>query len=73
MASRNDPTLPEIIHHVKTGDRVFIDDGKIGAIVTNSPSNEDYVELEITYPVDSTSKIRPEKGLKHKLNSTYLL
>jgi len=55
--------VPEIIHHVETGHRVFIDDGKIGAIVTNSHSNEDYVELEITYPVDSTSKIRPGKGL----------
>ena len=65
-------TVPEIIHHVKTGDRVFIDDGKIGAIVTNSPSNEDYVELEITYPVDSTSKIRPEKGLNFP-NSSFSL
>lgn len=26
-------------------------------------SNEDYIELEITSPVDGTSKIRPEKGL----------
>jgi hypothetical protein len=37
------------------------DDGKIGAIVTSS--NEGYVELEITSPIDSTSKVRPGKGL----------
>ena len=57
--------MPEVIQHVKTGHRVFIDDGKIGAVVTknNSSSNEDYIELEITSPVEGTSKIRPGKGL----------
>ena len=54
-------TLPEVLQQVQPRQRVFIDDGKIGAIVTSS--NEDYIELEITSPVDSTSKIRPEKGL----------
>jgi pyruvate kinase len=55
-------TLPEVLQQVQPRHRVFIDDGKIGAIVTSS-SNEEYIELEITSPVDSTSKIRPEKGL----------
>ena len=55
-------TLPEVLQRVQPGHRVFIDDGKIGAIVLSS-SNEDYIELEITSPVDGTSKIRPEKGL----------
>ena len=44
------------------GDRVFIDDGKIGAVVL-STSSEEYIELEITSPMEGTSKIRPEKGL----------
>lgn len=55
-------TLPEAVQQVQSGDRVFIDDGKIGAIVL-STSSEDYIELEITSPVDTASKIRPEKGL----------
>jgi pyruvate kinase len=55
-------TLPEILQQVQSGHRVFIDDGKIGAIVRSS-SNEEYIELEITSPIDITAKIRPEKGL----------
>jgi pyruvate kinase len=54
-------TLPDVLQRVHSRQRVFIDDGKIGAIVTSS--NEDYVELEIISPVDSASKIRPEKGI----------
>ena len=54
-------TLPEVLQRVQPKHRVFIDDGKIGAIVTSS--NEDYVELEIISPIDSSSKIRPEKGI----------
>ena len=54
-------TLPEVLQRVQPKQRVFIDDGKIGAIFTSS--NEDYVELEIISPVDSTSRIRPEKGI----------
>jgi len=54
-------TLPEVLQRVQPKHRVFIDDGKIGAIVLSS--NEDYIELEISSPVDSISKIRPEKGL----------
>ena len=54
-------TLPEVLQRVHSRQRVFIDDGKIGTIVTSS--NEDYVELEIISPTDSASKIRPEKGI----------
>src|SRR5215831_20265705 len=49
-------TLPEVLQRVHTRQRVFIDDGKIGAIVTSS-NHSDYVELEIISPVDSASKI----------------
>ena len=55
-------TLPQVIQQVRSGDRIFIDDGKIGAIVL-STSSEDHIELEITSPIHGTSKIRPEKGL----------
>jgi pyruvate kinase len=55
-------TLPEILQQVQSGHSVFIDDGKIGAIVRSS-LNEEYIELEITSPIDVTTKIRPEKGL----------
>jgi len=66
-ATENSPaaiscTLPQVIHQVRSGDRIFIDDGKIGAIVL-STSNEDHIELEITSPIHGTSKIRPEKGM----------
>jgi pyruvate kinase len=54
-------TMPEVLQRVHPRQRVFIDDGKIGAIVTTS--NEDYVDLEIISPVDTASKIRPEKGI----------
>ena len=54
-------TLPEVLQRVHSRQRVFIDDGKIGAIVTSS--NEDYVELEILSPTDSASKIGLEKGI----------
>lgn len=54
-------TLPEVLQRVQLGQRVFIDDGKIGTSVTSS--KEDYVELEIISPIDNASKIRPEKGI----------
>jgi len=55
-------TLPQAIQQVRSGDRIFIDDGKIGATVL-STSSEDHIELEITSPAHGTSKIRPEKGM----------
>jgi pyruvate kinase len=54
-------THPEVLQQIHSGHRVFIDDGKIGAIVSPS-SNEEYIELQINSPTGS-SKIRPEKGL----------
>ena len=54
-------THPEVLQQIHSGHGVFIDYGKIGAIVSSS-SNEEYIELQINSPTDS-SKIRPEKGL----------
>jgi len=38
-------------------------DGKIGAVVRSSSTEHEYLELYITYPMDSAAKIRPEKVL----------
>ncbi len=54
-------TLPEILADVKVGHRVFIDDGKIAAVVITSC--EDHLELEITAPRGIPARIRSEKGL----------
>ncbi len=54
-------TLPEVLAHVKPGHRVFVDDGKIAAVVR--ACREDCLELEITAPRGIPARIRPEKGL----------
>jgi len=65
-ASREKPagiscTLPRALEFVKTGERVFIDDGKIGSIIRKISS--DFLELEILSPTEGTASIKPEKGL----------
>ena len=54
-------TLPEALSFVRPGHRVFIDDGKIAAVVRSSES--EYLELEITAPHGVSARIRSEKGL----------
>lgn len=54
-------THPEILDQVKVGHRVFIDDGRIGAIVRSS--NKEYLDLEITSPKGTIADIRPNKGM----------
>lgn len=53
--------MPEVLNKVKPDHRVLIDDGKIGARVKSV--NDEYIELEITYPSHTTAKIRSDKGL----------
>lgn len=53
--------LPRTLESVQVGHHVFIDDGKISSIVRSS--NDEYLELEILSPSDTTAKIKPEKGL----------
>jgi pyruvate kinase len=53
--------LPGILAPVQVGHHVYIDDGKIGSIVRSS--TDEYLELEILSPSDTTAKIKPEKGL----------
>ncbi len=54
-------TMPEILHKIQQGNRVFIDDGKIEAVVLTTTN--DYLVLKIVSPSDTTAKIRIEKGL----------
>lgn len=54
-------TLPEILHNVQQGHRVFIDDGKIEAVVLSH--TEEYLLLKIVSPYDTTAKIKTQKGL----------
>jgi pyruvate kinase len=54
-------TLPEALDFVKIGERVFIDDGKIGTFVRNL--NGEFLELEIVSPTEGMISIKSEKGL----------
>lgn len=46
---------------ISIGHRVFIDDGKIEAVVLSCTN--DYLVLKIVSPSDTAAKIKPEKGL----------
>ncbi len=54
-------TLPEALDFVKTGDRIFIDDGKIAGVVRSV--TEEFLELEILSPTEGLISIKSEKGL----------
>ena len=53
--------MPEVLNKIQINHRVLIDDGKIASRVKSI--NDDYIELEIVYPEDTTAKIRSDKGL----------
>ena len=54
-------TYPEALDQVKVGHRIFIDDGKIEAVVRLS--NDDYLELEIISPKGTIARIKSNKGI----------
>ncbi len=54
-------TLPQVLDYVRPGHRVFIDDGKIAALVR--AAQDEYLELEITAPQGIPIRLRSEKGL----------
>ena len=54
-------SMPEVLNKIQINHKVFIDDGKIASIVKSI--NDEYIELEITYPESTTAKIRSDKGL----------
>jgi pyruvate kinase len=54
-------THPEVLDQVRIGHRIFIDDGKIEAIVRSS--NEQYLGLQIISPKGITTTIKSNKGI----------
>jgi len=54
-------TMPEVLEKIEVGHRVLIDDGKLGARVISK--HNDFLELEIIYPSDTTARIKTDKGL----------
>ena len=54
-------TLPKIFQDIKKGEAVFLNDGKIEAIIENA--NNDSLDLKITYAKDMGSKLRADKGV----------
>ena len=54
-------SIPEAIDRLEVGHQVWIDDGKIGAIVLET--DESAATLRITYAKEKGSKLRSQKGL----------
>jgi pyruvate kinase len=54
-------TLPQVIGQVRSGERVWLDDGRIGAIVRQASPDE--LELEIVHARDGGEKIMADKGI----------
>ena len=52
-------SMPEVLNKIQINHKVFIDDGKIASIVKSI--NDEYIELEITYPENSMAKINQIK------------
>ncbi|MGM0594799.1 MAG: pyruvate kinase [Pseudomonadota bacterium] len=54
-------TLPEVLEQVRVGDPVWIDDGKVGAVVEEK--SDQGLLLQITHTAPKGAKIRADKGL----------
>lgn len=54
-------TLPEAVQQVQIGDSVWIDDGKIGAVV--EARDEQVLMLRVTHAPAKGAKLKPEKGI----------
>ncbi|MDZ4163435.1 MAG: pyruvate kinase [Burkholderiales bacterium] len=54
-------TLPQVIGQVCSGERVWLDDGRIGAVVRQASPDE--LELEIVHARDGGEKIMADKGI----------
>ncbi len=64
-AKRDEPamtcTIPAILDHLRAGDPVWIDDGRVGCVVLRAePSRAD---LRITQASDRGNRLKPDKGL----------
>ncbi len=54
-------TIPEILHDIKAGERVWFDDGKIGGVIKRVADSE--ATIEITHAGAAGSKLRANKGI----------
>ena len=54
-------TVPEVLRDVKTGQRVWFDDGKIGGVIKSVAESE--AAIEITHASAAGSKLRANKGI----------
>ena len=54
-------TLPEMFTQVRPGDRIWLDDGKIGGVIRSVGAN--LVKVEITAARPQGDKLRAEKGI----------
>lgn len=54
-------SLPEVFNDVRVGERVFVDDGKLGAVVVRSDGDE--IELEVRQAPPGGFRLLPDKGL----------
>jgi pyruvate kinase len=63
-------TLPKALNNVKSGDRIFFDDGKISAQVTRV--QEDYIETKINGLQDDLMVLKSGKGINLPDSLVYL-
>ncbi|MFP8777093.1 pyruvate kinase [Hydrogenophaga sp. RWCD_12] len=54
-------TLPEVIGQVRAGERVWMDDGRIGAVVRKASRR--HLELEVVQARDTGEKLMADKGI----------
>jgi pyruvate kinase len=54
-------TLPAAFERVRSGDRIWLDDGKIGGSVWSSDG--EHIEVEVTHAPATGGKLRAEKGI----------
>jgi pyruvate kinase len=54
-------TLPEALTMVKAGERIWLDDGKIGGTVKSASADE--LRLEVIHAAPSGTKLREDKGI----------
>jgi pyruvate kinase len=54
-------TLPQVFEQVQSGERVWLDDGRIGGVIR--AVHEDYLDIEITHARAGGEKLQADKGI----------
>jgi pyruvate kinase len=60
-AARVGCTLPEVFGHVRPGERIWFDDGRIGGVIKDVSSDE--IVVEITVARSGGDKLRADRGI----------